>query len=599
MGFKAKFFAVILMLVVVFAASGRGAARAAEYVEGEALVVLRGTSQAGGLRARSAIERDDSLAARSVADAAGATATKVFSRFSITSDKVFALIKSDVKTTDQLLAELRANPDVLAAGPNRIMRTLNIPDDYDTQTPTNRWGLTKINAPAAWGWGVGTPDTWGSRSVKVAVFDTGIASGHPDFKDALNVSNLSDKSRAFFGGDANWGSDNLGHGTHVSGIIGAAQNGSGIVGVSPVTSIIMLRVIEDDAADNPNNNNNSVGNLLLAINYAAELLDNGENIKALNMSLGWYYTGASGPGDLQLDPEYIAFKEFDSRPDAPVMVVAAGNETLEVGKSHTVIYQGQTLKGVIEAPNSYMGLKNMIVVGSIASGGGASTFSNYSGKYVHLAAPGTAIYSTIPGNAYDNMDGTSMATPFVTGSAALLASNPVFASATAAQLKRVLLDTANNTVPIAAPDGNGNLCRYGLLDIGAAMSVTTVPTPGPVSGLTVHAPSWVYVGNSFYASAEIEPFDADATPAWSGSDSSVASVNASSGFVNTSKVGKVTITADTGGKSASATVEVRERSAQNPGGSDGDKQDLGCDAGVPALAALLLAGCLALKKTRA
>ena len=72
MGFMAKYFAVTLALAVVFTAGGPGAARAAEYVEGEALVVIRGTSQGGGLRAKSAIEREDALAARGVADAAGA-----------------------------------------------------------------------------------------------------------------------------------------------------------------------------------------------------------------------------------------------------------------------------------------------------------------------------------------------------------------------------------------------------------------------------------------------------------------------------------------------------------------------------------------------
>ncbi|MDR3076973.1 MAG: S8 family serine peptidase, partial [Synergistaceae bacterium] len=316
---------ILLSLAIILPICLAGGAWAAEYREGEALVVIRNQSGGEGVRTQAAIEASAVRVADSAAKSAGASVGRVYAHISPAGD-VYALVKSDTKTTEQLMAELRANPDVLAVSPNRIVKAFGSPGDYNNLTTDKKWGLTKINAPAAWDWN--NTDAWGDRGIKIAVMDSGIDSAHPDFVDSGGTSNLDTaNSECFFGNSNDYNTDKLNHGTHVSGIIGAAQNGVGIIGVSPLTSMIMLRVVEDDSESNKNN---SIDNVIAALNRISRLIQQGEKIKAVNISLGWYYN-TNAPGDLLHTVEYKAFKELDSRTDAPVIVVAAGNDKVDVG----------------------------------------------------------------------------------------------------------------------------------------------------------------------------------------------------------------------------------------------------------------------------
>jgi subtilisin family serine protease len=186
------------------------------------------------------------------------------------------------------------------------------------------------------------------------------------------------------------------HGTHVSGIIGAARgNGKGMDGVADNVKIMMIRAVPDgDEHDK---------DIALAIRYA---VDNGARV--VNMSFGKGYS----PEKKWVDD---AVKYAESK--GVLLVHAAGND----GKNLDTSYNYPT-------PNLLDGTvaKNWITVGASGpknSGGEdlAASFSNYGKKEVDVFSPGVKIYATVPGgNQYQNLQGTSMASPVVAGIAAFI-----------------------------------------------------------------------------------------------------------------------------------------------------------------------------------
>src|SRR5262249_33939047 len=118
-------------------------------------------------------------------------------------------------------------------------------------------------------------------------------------------------------------------------------------------------------------------------------------------------------------------------------------------------------------PASYTDLVNVISVAALTSSGNLASWSDYGANSVSLAAPGVSILSTYPGG-YAYMSGTSMATPFVTGAAALYAS--AHPDATAADIKKAILDSATPTASLA-----GKTITGGRLNIAALMGVDNAP----------------------------------------------------------------------------------------------------------------------------
>ncbi|MCL2768277.1 MAG: S8 family serine peptidase, partial [Synergistaceae bacterium] len=247
--------------------------------------------------------------------------------------------------------------------------------------------------------------------------------------------------------------DQIGHGTHVAGIIGAA--GKGIAGVHYKNiKIIPVRAFINDIS--------FLDNILNALDYLLELRKGGLNLRVVNMSLGGWHSAHLVESDAYEEAlKALSYEDV-------IIVVAAGNEGREISTSTWAA------NDIFPFPASYLNVPNKITVGSInpASKYEKSSFSNYdssaaAGTYkpagrwlVDMAAPGEQILSTVLQNKYDYYRGTSMAAPFVSGAAALLCS--VFHDKTAGEIKEAILEsTFPNT-------GGGKFWGYGCLDVGAA-----------------------------------------------------------------------------------------------------------------------------------
>lgn len=255
------------------------------------------------------------------------------------------------------------------------------------------WGLdndehpSHINVRKAW------KITKGSKEIRVAVVDTGIDANHPDLKDNICRKNGSDEFGFDFVTNKKNPDDKHGHGSHVGGIIGAtAKAGAGAAGVAPNICIMAVRYYSDTASGAQN-----LSNTVKAINYA---VDNGAHI--INYSGGGAEFSAS---------ELKAIKRAEAK--GIIFVAAAGNE-----------YQNTDESGKSYYPAAY-GLTNIIAVAATNIRNQLLPSSNWGKKHVHVAAPGENIYSTLPKGRYGYLTGTSQATAFVSGLAALILSeNP-------------------------------------------------------------------------------------------------------------------------------------------------------------------------------
>lgn len=241
-----------------------------------------------------------------------------------------------------------------------------------------------------------------SSDVVVAVVDTGIDYTHPDLKDNLWVNageipenGIDDDGNGFIDDVVGWDFvhevplpyDTHGHGSHIAGIISSsAANGVGVSGVCPRVSVMALKYY-----DNSGIGYNNLQNTVRAIQYAVKM--------------GAHIINYSGGGSDPAVNERLAVEE--AKKQGVLFVAAAGND------GHNNDLQPYY-------PASY-GLDNIVSVASITKQNQLLPSSNF-GKSVQIAAPGLNILSALPGNRFGTMSGTSQATAFVTGAAALLAS---------------------------------------------------------------------------------------------------------------------------------------------------------------------------------
>ncbi|MGI6595613.1 MAG: S8 family peptidase [Candidatus Ratteibacteria bacterium] len=282
--------------------------------------------------------------------------------------------------TKKVIEELSSDPEVLYAEPNYIYEAFNVPNDQYYEGL--QWALPKINLPSAW------DKTTGSSDVIIAVIDSGVDYNHPDLYD--NIWTDSENYPGYNAIENNADPmDDVNHGTHCAGIIGAVgNNGIGVCGVNWTIKIMALKFIDT-------NNQGTAQHAINCIDYIIRRKEEGENIVAVNGSWG---------GDEYSDSLYDAIERLET--EGILFVASAGNS----GDNNDVspIY-----------PASYS-LPNIISVASSNNNDERSGFSNYGRASVHIAAPGSLIYSTIPSENYGYKSGTSMAAPFVAGIAGLI-----------------------------------------------------------------------------------------------------------------------------------------------------------------------------------
>ena len=356
------------------------------------------------------------------------------------------LSEATLDAVPEAIAAVAARLPDLVAEPDFIrFPSQTTPNDYDT---TRLWGLEKIEAPAAW------TVTTGSGDIVVAVIDSGITTNHPDLVANLwvNPGEVAGKGRDDddngyiddihgwnFAGSNNAVTDTNGHGTHVSGTIGArGNNADGLVGVNWNVRVMALRAGTTTFADSA---------LLNALRYATLMRERGIRVVAVNMSLGG--TGFSATFRQEL---------LNARAAGVLVVAAAGNLDDDMATANNDL--------VPVYPASY-DVDSVIAVASTHQGDGLSVFSHYGATSVDLAAPGTAVLSTYTGGGYTRIDGTSMAAPHVAGAVALVAAADP--SLTALQIRARILDTVD-PVPALA----GRVVTGGRLNLRRAVSPSLV-----------------------------------------------------------------------------------------------------------------------------
>ncbi|MFN5459721.1 MAG: S8 family serine peptidase [Bacteroidota bacterium] len=241
---------------------------------------------------------------------------------------------------------------------------------------------------------------------------------NPDYDQRMEIVGDDENNpyEKYYGNNDVKGED-PGHGTHVSGIIGAIRNNNiGINGIADNVRIMPIR-----AVPNGDERDKDIAN---AIYYAVDM-----GCHIINMSFGKTYVKHK-------DALEKAIKYAESK--GVLMVHAAGNESTDIDV--TTHYPTKRIKG------SKKGCKNWIEVGALSWKTGLelpASFSNYGKKTVDVFAPGVDIYSTFPGNKYKKENGTSMACPATAGAAALLKS--YFPQLTSKDIKSILEKTVNKS----------------------------------------------------------------------------------------------------------------------------------------------------------
>ena len=350
-----------------------------------------------------------------------------------------------IETAD-LLADFQTHSDVVYAEPNYIVDATDLPND---QQFGNLFGLANTGqtiqgTAGTSGDDIDGPDAWtltkGSRLNVVAVVDTGIDYTHPDL--AANVWSAPATFTVTVGGQSvtcaagthgfnaitktcNPMDDNN-HGTHVSGTIGAVgNNGVGVAGVNWVASIMGLKFLSA-------NGSGSIADAVNAIEFAIQAKaafssTGGANVRVLSNS--W---GGGGFSQALLDEINKA------NANDMLFVAAAGNAASnnDVSPSYPANYNAA----------------NVVAVAATDNRDQLASFSNYGATMVDLAAPNVSILSTTRSNGYQYFSSTSMATPHVSGAAALVLSTCALSTAS---LRSALLNSVDLVAGLSARTGTG------------------------------------------------------------------------------------------------------------------------------------------------
>ncbi|MFD2116101.1 S8 family peptidase [Paenibacillus yanchengensis] len=327
------------------------------------------------------------------------------------------IFRSNHLEAKQLMEYFQSKWQPIYTEPNFLYMTNQQQDEVNTETiipndvlySTYQWNLPSIATEK--GWNI----TKGNEGVIVAVLDTGVEATHPDLIGRLvSGANMIDNSKN--------PTDNVGHGTHVAGIIGATVNNKeGVAGVSWYNKIMPIKVLDDSGAG-------SSYSVAQGVIWAVD-----QGAKVINMSLGNY-------ANSQFLHDAIKYAYAQD----VVLIAASGNDnTVRPGY-----------------PAAY---PEVFAVAATNSQKERAPFSNY-GDYIDVAAPGESIASTYPGHQYAALSGTSMATPHVSALAGLIRSvNPDLSN------EEVMNIIRNTSIDLGNP-GKDDYFGYGEINVSEALT---------------------------------------------------------------------------------------------------------------------------------
>jgi subtilisin family serine protease len=414
---KTKLSLLTLAMLPLMSVSGAQAkAKAPELFDDSVIVVYKdGATKTSKMRARMSVGARISDLNRDEID----------DRFTNLLDGRLANLKLGDKSVKEAIEILRKNPDVSYVEPNYVWTEALVPNDpgfgdlWGLNNTGQNGGVEDADIDAVEAWEV----TTGSREVIVAVIDGGVDYTHPDLVEnmwqnpgEIPGDGIDNDGNGFV--DDIYGIDTFfndsdpmdlgGHGTHVAGTIGAVgNNGAGVVGVNHEVSIIACKFLDQGSGS-------TVG-AIGCIDYITGLKNNGVDVRATNNSWG-------GGGFSQALQDSIT-----AAGEAGILfIAAAGNSGTDndVSPAYPATYDNDIIMSVASTTRT----------------DGSSGYS-FGLETVDLAAPGSAIISTYLNDGYASLSGTSMATPHVTGTAALLWSiNPAL---TALEMKQILMDTGD------------------------------------------------------------------------------------------------------------------------------------------------------------
>jgi hypothetical protein len=237
------FIAFIAMISCLTAPSS--ALTESPYAEGEVLAVIDApytpAYSAMGVFNASAYSQAVSYQAEAFVSKFGLKAFKTYPKIAEFSGKSIIHIRSEHKSTEELIKELSSDPYVVYVHPNYIVKLTNVPNGPNDLLYPQLWGMKNIEMPNVW------DHVTGSDSIVVAVLDSGIDYNHPDLKANMAKDSYGNYGRYFSGGKENGNPmDTDGHGTHIAGIIGAVgNNGIGVVGVNWRVKMLAVNVTPD------------------------------------------------------------------------------------------------------------------------------------------------------------------------------------------------------------------------------------------------------------------------------------------------------------------------------------------------------------------